>query len=273
MTKIISIIVVKNEADILPEHLAESALYFDFVAYLDNGSTDRSYSIATNHPSVCWAEMTSKPFQVSMRGEVMHRLYDEKLLAEGDWVYLVAPDHSFESNIIMDVEKAEAEGANCISYKFPCFCYTDLDYLNEQNGVLAPAIKDRLHYYTLYPNPYNKTIVTAMRYSRGIHYQAPNQEPPSIPKKKIASFTPIQGHYRFRSEAQIRTRLEDRRSTIERGTKSFRHYDFEWDWRRWVLDHSLLCNVHERGWQEEGHLSLPELRKQSAALQKELFGI
>ena len=92
---LIEIIIAKNEADIIQEHLDESHKHFDCVAFLDNGSDDGTYELAKHHPAVGWSKQDKGIFQCSMRQSILKDLEAKKMLKPGDWIYLLAADHLY----------------------------------------------------------------------------------------------------------------------------------------------------------------------------------
>lgn len=60
--KIVGLLLVKNEEDILQEMLDHASTWLDGVVAIDNGSSDSSYKILVSHPLVLRAEQDFSPF-------------------------------------------------------------------------------------------------------------------------------------------------------------------------------------------------------------------
>ena len=85
--KIYSIIVVKNEADIIAASLVDDCRWSDKIIVIDNGSTDGTWEciqdLATTHPQIIPWLRYEGPFHIGLRAKAFKAFRHE--LQAGDW--------------------------------------------------------------------------------------------------------------------------------------------------------------------------------------------
>ncbi len=94
--KIIGLLIVKNEADILKESLDHMAKWMDGVVAIDNGSTDGSYEILLNHPIVLVCARDLEPFDESRLVPKLHFLASNY---DADWYVDNDADEFFDNDL------------------------------------------------------------------------------------------------------------------------------------------------------------------------------
>jgi len=86
--KIYSLLLVKNEADIIASILKAAAQWSDKVIVMDNGSTDETWEIvqqlATEYPQIIPFAKDAQAFQIGLRA-VMFDAFKHELTASDWW--------------------------------------------------------------------------------------------------------------------------------------------------------------------------------------------
>lgn len=124
--KIYGLMTVKDEEDILPKMLDENSKWLDGIIAIDNGSTDNSYKILSNHSLVKYHEIDNHEFDDSF--------FIQKLLDivsnynDIDWLVDIDADEIYDLRI-RDVLESLPRMWNCISvdiqYMFNDVCYRE----------------------------------------------------------------------------------------------------------------------------------------------------
>ncbi len=111
MAKIIGLVTVKNEADIIKKMLDRNGGFMDFVI-IDNGSTDGSYGIIKAHPKVLE--------HIQDNGEYNENRLIKKLLQmadkyNADWYFEIDADEIIADEFVhLDLDKLNC---NCVTFK------------------------------------------------------------------------------------------------------------------------------------------------------------
>jgi len=99
--KIYSLLLVKNEADIIASILKAAAQWSDKVIVMDNGSTDETWEIvqqlATEYPQIIPFAKDAQAFQIGLRA-VMFDAFKHELTASDWWCIRLDADEFFVEN-------------------------------------------------------------------------------------------------------------------------------------------------------------------------------
>ncbi len=96
--KILGMMLVKDEADILEEFLSEASKWADHIFVIDNGSEDGSWEIIQSMKSdkiVPWKQDFS-PYRRTMRAEIFQEF--RNLAEDGDWWFFADVDEFYVEN-------------------------------------------------------------------------------------------------------------------------------------------------------------------------------
>lgn len=104
--KIIGLLIVKNEADILRECLDHAARWMDGIVAIDNGSTDASIDILEKHSIVVELESDNDPFDES---RLVPKLIDMAKGWNADWYIDNDADEFFPLETRSVLERVPAE--------------------------------------------------------------------------------------------------------------------------------------------------------------------
>jgi hypothetical protein len=230
---------VKDEADVLEENIRHAASFCDRVFYMDNGSSDDSWSIietlAAELPGKVIAyERTTEPYIEGMRNRIYNEMSDE-LGPDGWWLKLDA-DEFLASDPHAAIADARRQGANGIRAWQVQFAFTDADRRAWDAGEedRSQSIRDRRRYYQadwrefrLWQNQPGHPWVDVTR-----------SYPPEIDRpSRHAVFN---RHYQYRDPIQIQHRLD-----LRRGDHHFPHEQTP-DWTS-VVRPASECRLHVEG--------------------------
>lgn len=146
--KIIGMIPVYNEADIIGsvvEHLLSQGIE---LVILDNGSSDGSYEICSQYIGKGVISVQKLVTEGMQWGLILESLYEMALRYKPDWALLSSADEFHESPYLgLTLEEAiqteDRNGYNLIQFNNFEFWPTEQDYLSSE-----PDIRKRLRWYT-----------------------------------------------------------------------------------------------------------------------------
>jgi hypothetical protein len=250
--KIAVLLIVKNEADVLPFWLSYMEDKVDYFLFRDNMSDDGSFEIAQAHPKTVFCERVEGTFRTSLWDKLI--VESQQYLSNDDWFLINAPDLFPFFNLR---EKANyvtslKEGYNCISSYYPNFFFTKEMY---SRYIKDKEYKAKIKNFDIKHFEYFKTPGKAMPLfiknvnigGQRVQYTRPKQEPPKIPNKKPYRRELLSiGHYRFRSPNQIKARLKLRAEINPNRVrnKSFKHYP-SWNWEDYIISESVLYKYNK----------------------------
>jgi len=213
--KIIGMIPVYNDEDIIEEvleHLLSQGLE---LVVLDNGSTDTTYEKCRKYAERGQIKLESFKTKTYDQhwGLIIRALYDMALGQKPDWVVRIDSDEFLESGIkgmtLKDrIIQADIEGYNLIQFNVFDFFMTDNDNEN------AKSIKEKMLYYT-YKNDFN---YRAWKFSLAINVEWTSHLPifPEGKKYKISPKKMVLRHYPFRSKQQAEKKIRDKIRGIDK---------------------------------------------------------
>jgi glycosyltransferase involved in cell wall biosynthesis len=247
--KIVGMIPVYNEADIIGQVIGHLVSQGIELVILDNGSTDGSSDICAGHVGKGVLSIEKSVTDRFEFNSIIAKLYDAALRQRPDWVVLNAADEFLESpfqgmTLKEAIELEDRRGYNLIQFNNFEFWPTEQDRDSSE-----PDVRKRLRYYT-----WNDDLqFRCWRVYPGIivvgtagHYPAfPNDLKVTIPKTKF-----ILRHYRIRSyEHGLKKVFEDRlpRYVVEEQRKGLHvHYSkFERDDTFFIIDSRNLNKYNE----------------------------
>ncbi|HUT06975.1 MAG TPA: glycosyltransferase family 2 protein [Nitrosopumilaceae archaeon] len=209
--KIIGMIPVYNDEDIIEEiiqhHIAEG---LDLVI-LDNGSSDQTLEMCKKYVGngVLQVDQYLTNSYVSEWDTLLRMLYDMALVHSPDWVIRNDSDEFLESgvsNLTLKeaIEKADSEEFNLIQFDRFDFFMTDKDNVDEK------SIRKKMPYYTYHGD----FLYRAWKYSPGIRISQPavGHYPifPENLKYKIYPKKFVMRHYPYRNKEQARQKIRGR---------------------------------------------------------------
>ena len=100
--KIYSLLVVKNEADIIAHTLTDAARWSDKIIILDNGSTDGTWDIikelSKKYQNIIPFAQDFGPFHIGLRAR-MFNAFKEEMTENDGWCYSFDADEFFIENL------------------------------------------------------------------------------------------------------------------------------------------------------------------------------
>lgn len=208
--KIHAITVVKNEADIIQTSLQAALKWADNVFVLDNGSEDDTWErvrAIANDRIVAW-KRDDGPFRESLRGDVFNQFRHQA--KPGDWwcrldsdeFYTIECPRLFLSNVPL--------GHHVVWAIYVDYFVTETDLEDIDFSLPPEEILAKLRYYRA-----NFSEPRFFRHRDGIEWPANGAWPLHmgiVTEKRI-----LFKHYKYRSPAQIQSRVSTRLKSRERG--------------------------------------------------------
>lgn len=215
--KIYSLLVVKNEGDVIRASLLDACRWSDKVIVLDNGSTDGTWetvcSLSNEHPEIVAFGQYCGPFHIGLRARLFRAFRKE--MKRGDWwcVRLDADEfypgdvRSFLSNVPRQYTTVKKSSTDYLLSE------TDLPLLS------GDFEQDRkLFHHQLREHRAERRF---MRHSPLLIWLGSWRYP--HPWGRVApQLIPVE-HYQYRSIKQMQTRWETRQKAKQDGCGSFSH--------------------------------------------------
>lgn len=217
--KVYSLLVVKDEADVVGLALLDACRWSDKVVVIDNGSTDGTWELvqrlsATNPRIVPWLRYEG-PFHIGLRARAFHAFRRE--LGWGDWWC-----------VRLDADEFYPGDVRAFLRRIPWWCSTvkksSTDYVltheDLDEGIASGDFadyKDRLHYALPQPREERRF----MRHSPLLLWLDRWRYPHPwgiVAKERI----PVD-HYQYRSPDQMQRRYANRQQAKADGCGSFSH--------------------------------------------------
>lgn len=217
--KIYSLLLVKNEADVIQASLLDACRWSDRIIVIDNGSTDGTWeiiqSLAQTHPQIIpWLQYTG-PFHIGLRAKAF-RAFRHELTADDWWCVRLDADEFFPGDV-------RAFLAN-VPKRFRTVKKYSTDYILTRKDITE-------HTFTGNFEQDRKYITHAL----GVHRQERRfmRHSPCLvwcerwryphPWGRVSP-TPIPvDHYQFRSPQQMQKRFATRQQAKQDGCGSFSH--------------------------------------------------
>ncbi len=253
--KIIGMLSVYNDGDIIKEVIEHLLTQNLELVVLDNGSTDGSFEICRKFQDKGILQLNQ--FQTDTFNEflVYRMLYDMTIAHNPDWVVKIDSDEFLESGIskmnlkdtIIQVDK---EGYNLIQFDRFDFFMTDDDKKN------SDSIKNKLRYYSCQGD----FLYRSWKYIPGITIGGSNGHYPVFPGGigyNIFSKKFVLRHYPFRSKEQSKKKISGRLRGInlkqdkKEANRLLGKSNLNTDFSK-TFDHHLLSMYEEDGnWNHE----------------------
>jgi len=249
--KIIGIMVVKNEGDIIRHTLTANRKSFDRILVLDNGSTDQTWDVvkeiaANDHGIVAFAR-TEEPFRDSLRSRVFNAHRNEA--KPGDWWCRLDADEVYLDDPRAFLAKVPTHHHVVWSIHLQFYLTaSDLVRFPVQNGPPPEMQESHLpHHYRC-----NFSEARFFRHRNNLVWgdtSWPSRMGVVTPKRiKVC-------HYQYRSPQQISLRLTTRKAAAASGWEHFKKDENKTTWRDALVDATTLQRFDEI----EGVIVDPEL--------------
>lgn len=237
--KIYSLLVVKDEADVVGLSVADACRWSDKVIVIDNGSTDGTWellnSMAADNAKIVPFQRYEGPFHIGLRARAFNAFRHEMHL--GDWWC-----------VRLDADEFYPGDVHAFLRGIPWYCRTvkksSTDYVIthedlEENMLSGDFAKDRQQIH--YSLPEHRAERRFMRHSPLLLWFARWRYPHPwgiVAKERI----PVD-HYQYRSIDQMQRRYANRQQAKSDGCGSFSHENGT-DWHDY-LRHRSECTYIE----------------------------
>lgn len=226
---IYSLLVVKNEADIIDASLKDACRWSDKIIVLDNGSTDgtweRVQALAKTYPQIVPFEQFKGPFHIGLRARLF-RAY-RKELHRGDWWCVRLDADEF---FLGDVRAFLAS----VPWYYRTVKKESTDYLlsrEDLTRLTGDFEQDRpLFHHTM---PTKRRERRFMRHAWWLVW-LPRWRYPHPWGRVCPTPIPVE-HYQYRSEEQMKRRWETRHQAKADGCGSFKHENTQ-GWQSYLYE-------------------------------------
>ena len=217
--KIYSLLVVKDEADIIPLSVTDACRWSDKVIVIDNGSTDGTWEclqqLAADNPKVVLFMRYEGPFHIGLRAQAFRAFRHE--MKRGDWwcVRLDA-DEFFPGDVRGFLSR--------IPRRFRTVKKTSTDYVITHEDLAEGLITDNFidnKENIRYALPQKRSERRFMRHSPFYIWMSRWRYP--HPWGRVAPEEIPVDHYQYRSVAQMQRRYANRQQAKADGCGSFSH--------------------------------------------------
>lgn len=215
--KIYSLLVVKNEADIIRASLLDACRWSDKIIVLDNGSTDVTWDIvqqlATEHPEIIPFGQYNGAFTIGLRARLYHTFKHE--MRRGDWWCVRLDADEFFPG---DVKQFLANIPRC--YRTVKKVSTDYLLSKDDLSLLTGDFEQDKSIFHLALSEHRKE----RRFMRHCpFYLWPEKWRYPHPWGRVAPACIPVDHYQYRSVEQMQKRWETRRQAKADGCGTFKH--------------------------------------------------
>ena len=209
MSKIHSILLVKNEADVIEYCLREALRWSDYVYVYDGASTDGTWEIVSSMKSkhIIPFKQDGKVFSEGMRSEVYMAFRDQA--APGDWWCQLNADE-FYIDDPKNFLAAVSPRCHVVWGLFVQYYLTDHDVSNLDFSLPCEELLPKLRHYRA-----DWAERRFFRHRDGLKWDPRDAWPRhlGVSEERLIRFK----HYPYRSPAQIQMRLDVRRDNRARG--------------------------------------------------------
>ena len=244
--KIYSLLLVKNEADIIRYSIQNSLRWCDRVIALDNGSTDGTWEIlqemAARDPRIVAEGQYKGPFRIGLRARIWNKYRHE--LGLGDWWCVRHDADELYTDDVRAILERQKWYITTVSKRSTDYVLSEED-LRKMSGDFG---KDRAQYThtTLYPRRERRFMRAWPWLIWKDTWRYPH--PWGIESQERLHVD----HYPYRSKEQMELRWETRKEAKEQGCGSF-HHEPKDGWRSYLWDgRRLLQNGRNLVWEKDG---------------------
>lgn len=207
--RIHSIVVVKNEADIIEHCLREALNWSDRIYVYDNGSTDGTWQIVRSMQGerLIPFKQDDRPFSNALRAELFAEYRAQS--RDGDW-WCRLDAHEVYIDDPRDFLSSVRHNRDVVWGLFVQYYLTPEDLVRIDFSQPCANVLPLLRYYTA-----DYTETRFFRYRAGLQWPKEAAWPIHLGKveERLIRFK----HYPYRSPTQMQRRLDDRRDAYVRG--------------------------------------------------------
>lgn len=202
--KIFSILVVKDEADIIQYSIEKALAWSDYIFIVENMSTDGTWELISklyhNHPKIkIWGRYGGE-FTETIRQIAFNQF--ESMLQYGDWICRLDADEEYidDPKIFLSQLPTKCDHVNNISFHY---YFTEKDYENEINTGDTSWHEGKLKHYHAHHSE-----IRFIKYCNYTYWQQNRGWPHTL--LHPAEIAIRLKHYQYRNISQIKRRLQIR---------------------------------------------------------------
>ena len=233
--KIYSLLLVKNEADIIAYSLTDACRWSDKIIVIDNGSTDGTWEIiqelAKTKPQIVPWLRYEGPFHIGLRAKA-YKAFKNEMTANDWWCVRLDADELFNcdvkdflSHVPRTYQTVSKESTDYILTAEDIDCY-------QFTGHFDKDVEHIRHFL-----PHKRRERRFMRHNP-LWIWRENWRYPHPWGRVWKEYIPVK-HYQYRSPEQMRRRFNTRRQAKNDGCGSFKHEKGN-DWKDYILTQQQL---------------------------------
>lgn len=237
--KIYSLLLVKNEADIIEASLIDACRWSDKVIVIDNGSTDdtweRVQQLALSYPQIIPFMQYTGRFHIGLRAKAFRAFRDE--MTRRDWWCVRLDADEFYTDDVRSFLAHVPKGCRSVSKESTDYVLTQEDITKNQFAGNFLTDRSLLTHYL----PRRRRERRFVRHTPLLFWRESWRYPhPLYPTYS----KPIQvAHYQYRSPEQMEKRFLTRRQAKQDGCGSFKHEQGN-TWQDYLLTDKQLQEQH-----------------------------
>jgi len=240
--KIYSLLLVKNEADVISSSLIDACRWSDKIIVIDNGSTDGTWEkikeLAARYPQIIPWLRYEGPFHIGLRAKAFKAFRHE--MTSNDWWCVRLDADEFYPGDVRTFFETLPRRYRVVKKESTDYVLTREDItLNSFTGDFA---KDKQ--YIIHALPDKRKERRFIRHSPCLiwleHWRYPHPWGRTSPKN-----IPVE-HYQYRSPEQMEKRFATRQLAKQNGCGSFKHEQGV-TWQDYLMTNSELYSILHQG--------------------------
>ncbi len=240
--KIYSLLLIKDEIDIISPILISASYWSDKIIVYDNGSTDGTWEkvieLSKQYPNIIPYIQDSRPFHIGLRS-ILFNNFKHEMTSKDWWCIRMDGDEFYIDN--------PKEFLKDIPFKYKQVWKESIEYQLTKEDIKEHIFSGSFKEDEKKINYYEKkswTEIRFLRHNKKLSWSQ-NQKLPT-PKGLTYSKKILVKHFKFRSINQLKKRFNNRQKAITDGCNSFKH-EIGTSWEYYLRNRADLVKDSQDG--------------------------